>query len=68
MGNISGFTPLSQMSDEEIKAEKRKLKRELHSFENSFREKHGREPRKEDREEVVKQYQRYAQLKGALND
>ena len=67
-GNISGFTPLSHLSDEEIKTEKRKLKRELHSFENSFRERHGREPRKEDREEVVKQYQRYAQLKAALSE
>jgi len=67
-GNISGFTPLSQLSDEDLKTEKRKLKRELHSFENSFRERHGREPRKEDREEVVKQYQRYAQLKAALSE
>ena len=63
-----GFRPLTQMSDDDIKAEKRKLKRELHSFENGFRERHGREPRREDREEVVQQYHRYAQLKAALNE
>jgi hypothetical protein len=47
-------------------SEKRALKRQLHAFEEEFRARHGRQPTKEDRKPLHKEYHRYGELKAVL--
>eukprot|EP00758_Cryptobia_borreli_P002796 Tbor_TRINITY_DN3294_c0_g1::TRINITY_DN3294_c0_g1_i1::g.23680::m.23680 len=67
-GSSVGQLSLSSMSHEEVLAEKRRLKRRLHSFESDFAKQHGRPPTKEDRNDYAKEYHRYAELKTAINE
>lgn len=51
---------------EQLLAEKRRLKRRLHEFENSFRQQHNRQPTKDDRRSLQAEYARYGELKTLL--
>lgn len=51
---------------ETLTAEKRSLKRRLHAFEADFQKQHGRAPTRDDRMPLLAQYQRYGELKLAL--
>lgn len=49
-----------------LAAEKRNLKRKLHAFEADFQRQHGRPPTRDDRMPLLAEYQRYGELKMAL--
>lgn len=61
----AGVTTTKSQFDQLV-VEKRALKRRLHAFEGDFQKQHGRAPTRDDRLPLIQSYQRYGELKMAI--
>ena len=68
VGTTIPANPTSKAQYDQLVAQKKILKRELHAFEGEFTNKHGRAPAREDRLPLIDKYQRYGELKIAIQN